>query len=307
MGIVVVVGSLNMDLIMTAERWPKAGETVIGKEFMQLPGGKGANQAVAAAAAGAAVKMIGRVGKDTFGPLLRENLIAHGVDASAVIEDAEENTGIALVGVDAAGENRIVVIAGANGRLSPADVEAAAADGVWSGARVCLLQLETPLETVIAAARAARRENALVILDPAPAVPLPAELLELVDLCLPNSHELATLTNRSVENVVEARLAASALLTQGVGSVVVKLGADGALLVDGNHFQHFPAHAVEVVDTTGAGDAFAGSVAAALAENKPLEAAIAMGNLAGALACTRKGAQSAVPLRSEIDRLLKQA
>jgi ribokinase len=299
---VTVVGSLNMDLVIRAPRIPQPGETIIGGELHTVPGGKGANQAVAAARLGARVSMVGRVGRDAFaGPLL-DNLTATGVDHTFVTGDAEAATGVALIVVDDAGQNSIVVASGANMRLSPADVEAAKA--AISAAQVVLLQLESPLETVTRAAEIARAHGVTVILNPAPARPLPAALLSLVDVLVPNESETALLSGVPVGNQAEAEAAAAALRTSGVGTLILTLGERGAMLAREGEAALFPAFDVTPVDTTAAGDAFVGGLAVALAEGKALAEAVRWGNAAGALATTKLGAQPSLPTRQALETLL---
>ena len=299
---VTVVGSLNMDLVVRAPRIPRPGETIIGGEFRTVPGGKGANQAVAAARLGAQVAMVGRVGGDAFGGLLLENLAAAGVDPAFVTRDPQAATGVALIEVDDAGQNSIVVVSGANMRLAPADVEAAAAAiGV---ADVLLLQLESPLETVTRAAQVAHARGVTVILNPAPARPVPAGLLGLVDVLIPNESETALLTGLPVGDQEEAQAAAAALRRMGVATVILTLGERGALLAYEGGAELFPAFDVTPVDTTAAGDAFVGGLAVALAEGRPLREAVRWGNAAGALATTRLGAQPSLPTRQALDDML---
>ncbi len=301
---VAVVGSLNMDLVARAPRIPQPGETIIGRDFHTLPGGKGANQAVAAARLGARVSMIGRVGRDAFaGPLL-DNLAAAGVGHSFVIQDPEAATGVALIAVDDAGQNSIVVVSGANMRLSPADVEAA--EGAIAAAGVLLLQLESPLDTVQRAAEVARAHRVTVILNPAPAYSLPATLLSLVDVLVPNESETALLTGMPVGNRAEAEAAATALRKSGMGIVILTLGERGALLARTGEFELFPAFKVTPVDTTAAGDAFMGGLAVAMAEGQSLAEAVRWGNAAGALATTQLGAQPSLPTRQALETLLAE-
>jgi len=299
---VTVVGSLNMDLVVRAPRIPRPGETIIGGEFRTVPGGKGANQAVAAARLGAQVTMVGRVGGDAFGGLLLDNLAAAGVDHTFVARDVEAATGVALIEVDDAGQNSIVVVSGANMRLAPADVEAAAATiGV---ADVLLLQLESPLETVTRAAQVAHAQGVTVILNPAPARPVPDGLLGLVDVLIPNESETALLTGLPVGDQEEAQAAATALHRTGVATVILTLGGQGALLAHEGGVELFPAFDVTPVDTTAAGDAFVGGLAVALAEGRPLQEAVRWGNAAGALATTRLGAQPSLPTRQALEKML---
>jgi ribokinase len=299
---VAVVGSLNMDLVARAARIPQPGETIIGGEFRSVPGGKGANQAVAAARLGAQVSMVGRVGRDAFaGPLL-DRLAADGIDHTFVIQDPDAATGVALIVVDDAGENSIVVASGANMRLSPADVDAA--ETAIAGADALLLQLESPLETVTRAAELAHAHGVKVILNPAPARSLPVELLALVEVLIPNESETALLTRMPVGDRTEAEAAAGTLRKMGVGTVILTLGERGALLAREGETVILPAFDVSPVDTTAAGDAFVGGFAVALAEGRTLTEAARWGNGAGALATTKLGAQPSLPTRQDLERLL---
>ena len=295
---IVVVGSSNTDLVVRVPRLPAAGETVLGGDLSTVAGGKGANQAVAAARLGARVSLVGRVGQDDVGTALLETLARDGVDAAAVRRDAAA-TGVALITVDAAGQNTIVVAAGANGQVSPADVDAAAP--LFANAAAVLLQLEIPLATVRHTLTVARQHAVPVVLNPAPAQPLPAALLAGVEVLIPNQTELAQLTGEA-----EIEAGARRLLAAGVRNIVVTLGADGVLglTAAGERFHH-PAQAVKVVDTTAAGDAFVGAFATALAEGRPLPEAAAWGNAAGALAVTRAGAQPSLPSRAEFLAFLR--
>lgn len=297
---IVVVGSLNMDFVARVERLPRAGETVLGGGFRMVPGGKGANQACAAGRLGGRVRMIGRVGPDLFGDELRSSLTASGVDVGGVSTTAETATGIALIAVDDRGENAIVVAPGANAALSESDVERALV-GMDRG--YLLLQLETPIETVTAAASIAHWHGVTVILDPAPARRLPRDLLASVDIMTPNESEALALLGRSGTDVAldEAPDVARSLLELGVGAIVVKLGANGAFLSDGSSAGHFRAPRVDAVDATAAGDAFNGALAVALAERKTIAEAIAFANAAAALSVTRAGAQTSLPRRADVD------
>ncbi|MCP4540954.1 MAG: ribokinase [Chloroflexi bacterium] len=301
---ITVVGSLNMDLVARSPRIPQPGETIIGSDFGTVPGGKGANQAVAAARLGAQVSMVGRVGNDTFaGPLL-ENLAAANVDHRFVIQDPEAATGVALIVVDDAGQNSIVVASGANMRLSPTDVDKV--EAVIANADVLLLQLETPLETVVRAAEVARAHKVTVVLNPAPARPLPVELLAMVDVLIPNESETALLTGLPIGNQAEVEVAALALRESGVGIVILTLGKRGALLTQEQEITHIPAFDVTPIDTTAAGDAFVSGFAVALAEGQTLTEAVRWGNAAGGLATTKMGAQPSLPTRQDLERLLNE-
>ena len=304
---VVVVGSNNMDLVARSARIPHAGETVIGGDFRTVPGGKGANQAVAAARMGAQVRMLGRVGVDSFGNQLLDNLSGSGVDIASIARDAQAASGIALIMVDDAGMNSILVAPGANMLLSPADMDAA--EAVIASAQVMLLQLEIPLATVVRAVQIGHAHGVKVVLNPAPAPAppgrLPAELTRLVDVLVPNEFEAALLTGLPVESDQQIRTAASALRASGAAQVIITLGGRGALLATADGFQHFPAFPVKPVDTTAAGDAFVGSLGAALAEGRPIAEAMRWGSAAGALSTTKKGAQPSLPQRGEVEELLK--
>jgi len=304
MSALTVVGSLNMDLVTRSPRIPQPGETIIGSNFHIVPGGKGANQAVAAARLGARTSMVGRVGCDVFAEELLGNLAAAGVDHRFVLQDSDAPTGVALIVVDGVGQNSIVVASGANMRLSPADVDGA--EAAIAGADVVLLQLECALETVTRAAEMARAHGATVILNPAPARPLPTELLALVDVLVPNESETALLTGRAVGDQAEAEDAAVALLDLGVGNVILTLGERGALLARRGKTELFPAFDVCPVDTTGAGDAFVAGFAVAVGEGKTLAEAVRWGNAAGALATTRLGAQSSLPSRQAVEDMLAE-
>jgi len=300
---ILVIGSLNMDLVAFAPRIPVAGETLTGHTFLSVPGGKGANQAYAAARLGADVAMLGRVGGDDLGRQLRENLTSAGCDVSGVLVTADSTTGIALIFVADSGQNSIVIVAGANGRLSPEDVATSASR--FDGAAYVLLQLESPLATVTAAARAARRAGARVILDPAPAPssPLSAELLANVDILTPNETEAAILAGVSPRrlNPQEAFDVAWRLRASGPSAVIVKLGEQGVALVTSEGSQVLPAPKVNAVDTTAAGDVFNAGLAVALTEGADIATACRFANRAAALSVTRRGAQAAAPSRAELD------
>ncbi len=303
---IVIVGSLNLDFIVRVARAPQRGETIPGSQFMTLPGGKGANQACAVgrlAQPNTAV-MIGSIGQDVYGQQLLESLRACGVDNHYVRGTLEAATGIALILVEASGQNQIVVVPGANDCLRPSDViEALAAVG---GSHL-LLQLETPLETVTAAAAHARDLGMTVILDPAPAREAPAELLRNVDILTPNESEALALVGAAAGDhiaLADAPDVARKLLALGPRQVILKLGGQGAFLADGERERHFPARPVEAKDTTAAGDCFNGALATALAEGATLDAAIAFANVAASIAITRIGAQASLPTRAEVEQAL---
>ena len=299
---ITVAGSLNMDFVVQVERLPQPGETVLGGGFVTLPGGKGANQACAAGRLGGRVRMLGRVGDDVFGRELVESLGRAGVDTKGVRVSEATPTGVALIFVEAGGQNQIVVASGANGLLAPEDVAAELdkAEGLL------LLQLETPLETIERAAELASRRGVTVILDPAPARPLPDALLARVSVLTPNESEALVLLGRrgSSLSLAEAPEVARALVKRGPKAVILKLGANGAYLVDASGGRHFPGFEVTAVDTTAAGDTFAGALGVALAEGWPLEQAIPFANAAAALSVTRLGAQASMPERRDVEALL---
>ncbi len=305
---IVVVGSLNMDFVVSVKQLAAPGETVLGRNFQMFPGGKGANQACASAKLGGnsvGVKMIGRVGYDIFADHLKASLSAAGVDVSAVHATRAQATGVAFIWVDAAGQNSIVVASGANGELAAADVEAMRP--VFRGARYALFQLETPRGTVEAALKLAHEEGLETILDPAPSQPLPAGLLAQVDILTPNETEALKLLGRPMARVSpgEAKMLATGLQQMGPKAVIVKLGDQGCLAYDGVRHRHSPSFAVEVADTTAAGDTFNAGLAVALAERAPLERALRFANAAAAISVTRCGAQASAPSRREVDALFQ--
>ncbi len=301
---ILTLGSLNMDLITRTPRLPAPGETILGTAFSTAPGGKGANQAIAAAKLGAPVKMIGRVGADDFGKMLRHNLNAAGVDTQYLITDAKTATGIASIWVDDAGQNSIIVAPGANARVNRADVDAAAA--AFRDARVIVAQLEIPLDTVEYAFQLARKHNRLTILNPAPAQPLTRDLLALADLLIPNETEATLLTGIQTVDFESAQNAARVLRESGARRVLITLGAQGAVWVDDDApAQSIAPFPVRVVDTTAAGDAFVGALAASLARDNDWTTSLRQASAAGALATTKLGAQPALPTRAELDAFLQ--
>ena len=300
---IAVFGSINMDLVVRAPRLPVAGETLTGRSFFTAPGGKGANQAVAAARLGSQVFMVGRVGADVFGSALLESLKQNGVDTAGVAEETQASSGVAVIAVDDHAENSIIVVPGANGTVSEADV--ARLESILPQVDVLLLQLEIPMEAVLAAARLASHHNVTVILDPAPAQPLPSELYGFVDIITPNETEAEALAGFPVRDAEDAAKAAALFRTRGTAEAIIKMGAKGAYWSAGEVSRFFPAYRVEAVDTVAAGDAFNGGLAVALAEGLPMPEAVHWGMAAGALSTTKPGAQPSMPDRAAVERLMQ--
>jgi len=296
---VVVVGSLNMDLIVRMPRFPVAGETLAGHGFATAAGGKGANQAVAAARLGTRVAMVGCVGDDANGAALRAGLLAEGIDCSGVGTVPEVATGIATILVDDAGQNAIVIAAGSNAEMTAERL--ADHDGLLAAADIVIAQLEVPMVTVEATLLRAHALGRTVILNPAPAVgPLPESWYSLIDYLIPNESEAALLTGIAVDSPQSALQAAEKLLASGARRVLITLGSQGVFYADSERHLHLPVEPVVAVDTTAAGDTFVGGFAAGLAEGLPLESAIRLGQQAAALAVTRPGAQPSIPYRHEL-------
>jgi ribokinase len=304
-GGVVVVGSLSMDLSVKTAVLPAPGETVMGESFTMVPGGKGNNQAVACARQEVATAIIGRVGADAFGDAVRARLVAEGVDVSQLTTDEALPTGVAHITLDASGQNSIIVVPEANRSLTAAHV--LAASGLIERAAVLLVQLEVPLEAVRAALHSARGAGTITVLNPAPApaaLGADEELFSMADICVPNELEAATLTGRRVADLRGAVAAAGELIGRGCGSVVVTLGARGAVYADGERLLEIPPLTVPVVDTVAAGDAFCGALAAALAKGETVTTGLSRAAAAGALAVGALGATSSLPNRAAVDALL---
>ena len=293
-----VLGSLNMDLVVRTPHLPRVGETVPGGTFATFPGGKGANQAVAAARLGARVTMIGRVGDDPFGRQLVENLTHERIDAVRVRAVSGAATGVALIQVDAEGNNTIVVASGANMQMRAADADEARE--AIAASRVLLLQLEIPIDAVLHAAQIAKAAGALVCLDPAPARPLPDALYGLIDVIEPNEVEVEALTGVEVRSVADAERAAESLRERGPRLAVVKMGDRGAFYLGDDGRGHVPAVRVNAVDTTAAGDVFAAALGVALGEGGSSADAMAFATRAAALKVTRMGAQPGMPVRADV-------
>jgi ribokinase len=316
---VLVIGSLNADLVVRAPHFPLPGETISGDDLQIIPGGKGANQAVAAARQGTSVAMLGCVGKDSFGPFLIESLKSNNVDTSHLRVD-ESATGTAIIVVDSNGQNSIVLSAGANGKVSALDINALKLE-----AKLLLLQLEIPLETVIHAAKWGKQKAMTVILNPAPARALPDELIANADYIIPNETELNLLTGVPVTDDVSAEKAAKVLLSRGAKNVIVTLGEKGALVVSSKQVTHVDAYKIDVVDTTAAGDAFIGGFASYLIKTLESDSklsdvhqhpqgtraaslqiinAVKYANACGALAATKFGAQPSLPTKEDVEQFI---
>ncbi|NOZ21563.1 MAG: ribokinase [Planctomycetes bacterium] len=299
---ILVVGSLNMDLVVRAEHIPGPGQTLIGHDFQTVPGGKGANQAVAAARLGAKTYMVGRVGGDSFGSALVEALEESRVTTDYLEIDEMEANGVALILVDDQGENSIVVAPGANGKVTPHDVRSA--EAAWAEASHVVLQLEIPLDAVECTLDTAREKGVTSVLDAGPAMKVPMELLRKADILSPNESETEALIGRRVTDLDSARDAAKCFLDNGIGTVVLKLGDEGCLVATASDMTHVPAHKVKAVDTTAAGDAFTAALAVSLAEGKFLLDAAHYAAAVGAIAVTCFGAQPSLPTREVVERFI---
>jgi ribokinase len=299
---ILVVGSANVDIVVTTSRLPTPGETVTGGTLLVNDGGKGANQAVAACRLGAQVRFIGCVGDDTFGTAMCQRLAAQGLGIAGLSVVPGASTGTGMIMVDAAGRNQIAVASEANQLLTTELVAQRLEDFTWAQMVIC--QLENPLETVLWTLQTARQHGVITILNPAPAQPVPAAIWPLVDYLTPNEVEAAQLTSLPLTTVAEAAAVAQALLARGPRVVIITLGERGAYVCSPTEQQQVPAFPVSAVDTTAAGDAFNGALAVALAEGCPLTRAVRFANAAAALTCTRSGAQNALPARAAVDSLL---
>jgi ribokinase len=302
---IVIVGSSGTDMIIKLERIPRPGETLLGGEFHITGGGKGANQAVSAARAGGNVVFVARLGQDEFGEQALAAFVKERINVDHIYRDRKLATGVALIFVDKHGENSIGVAPGANGRLSTADLKRAR--NIFTAASVMVAQLEIPLDTVQTAALLAAKSGVRVILNPAPARALPDALLRQVSILTPNETEAELLTGIKVDSDSAAATAASVLRARGVQTVILTLGARGALIATSDSAQIVSGFKVKAVDTTGAGDVFNGALAVALAEDQALQAAVRFANAAAAISVTRLGAQPSAPSRREIEKLLKTA
>jgi ribokinase len=301
---VVVLGGINMDLIALTQHMPRPGETVTGDLFYTTPGGKGGNQAVAAARMGAHVHMIGRVGTDTFGPALIDDMRRDGIDVSGIASDPEAASGIAMIMLDGQRQNYITQVRGANLRCDDTQVDAARA--ALQGADALMLQLELPFDVTLQVARSARAAGVTVLWDPAPPHPDMERALGAVDVITPNQNEAEFLTGVAVVDAGSAARAAQALLDKGIPTVVIKMGEMGAFYATSEESGFVPGFEIEPVDSVAAGDAFGGALAVSMAEGLALPEAVKRGCAAGALACTKQGAQAAMPMRDEVEALLAE-
>lgn len=296
---ITVVGSLNMDLVINAKKIPRPGETVMGKSFKQIPGGKGGNQADAAAKLGALVCMIGCVGDDAMGALLKSSLKADGVNVDSVLVKAEAATGVAAIIVEDSGDNAITVAPGANYALTVEDIEGQRA--VIEKSAILLLQLETTMETVKASLKIAKSAGTITILNPAPAAELDAEILSYIDILTPNETELEFLTGQKTETLAHIESAGKFLLKQGVKELVVTLGKNGCMHITKDGAKHYMAYKVKAVDTTAAGDSFTAALAVSLSAGQTMEDAIKFAGKVGAMTVTKEGAQTSLPLQKEVE------
>jgi ribokinase len=295
---IIIVGSMNMDMMVKTEHIPRPGETIMGTDFLMNPGGKGANQAVAVARLSGNAKFIGKIGNDLFGRQASQLFREEGIDTSGLTSDANQPSGIALITVDKDGENSIVVAPGANSSLNLADVETHIYN--TSQASVMLIQLEIPINTVKHAIKVAKQSNIKVILNPAPAQHLEDELLKMVDIITPNETEAEFLTGINVFDIESAKYAAQNISSKGIGSVIITLGQKGALVYENEIFHHITAPVVLAVDTTAAGDVFNGALAVGITEGKTVLQAVEFACRAAAISVTRLGAQSSIPYRNEL-------
>ncbi|HBE77047.1 MAG TPA: ribokinase [Firmicutes bacterium] len=293
-----VVGSINMDLVVTTDRFPQPGETLNGKEFHTYPGGKGANQAVAAGRLQADVRMVGKVGDDMYGQQSIANLRENGVKSDGVFVDSGVSTGIAVIEVDGMGENHIVIVPGANGRVDSQFIDGQL-DSLLEN-DIFLFQLEIPLETVFYAMKKLKEHGKTIILDPAPARILPVEIFKYIDYITPNEMEMAIVSGRKIGTLTDIKEAAALLQQKGVGTIIVKAGKDGAYIISDKDVIHCPGSTVKAVDTTGAGDSFNAGLAVSLARENGLKESVRFANAVGALSTMAKGAQNAMPTLEQV-------
>jgi ribokinase len=298
---VLVVGSSNLDLVVSTQRFPRTGETIFGNKFEMFPGGKGANQAVCASRLGCKTTFIGKMGNDEFKEKLSQIMVESEVDITNLFIDEKEHTGTALITVDGNGQNQIIVISGSNMKLSPEDIESKSL--LFNDASVVLTQLEIPIETVLRVAQLAKENDALFILNPAPAVQLPARIFPLIDFITPNESELELISGVRITDDDSVEKAGKTLIEKGVKNVIVTLGERGSVLINSSCKKQFGVDKVKVVDSTAAGDAFNGALATSLADNHSIEEAIEFASKIASITVTRMGAQSSMPYLNEIKDL----
>ena len=296
---VIVVGSLNMDLVIRAPKIPRPGETVLGSDFRQVPGGKGANQADAAAKLGAETAILGAVGRDSMGSTLVQALKMDGVKVDMVLEKEDLPTGVAAIVVEDSGNNAITVAPGANSGLTPHDISSM--EGIFKGATVMLVQLETPLDTVKRALQLARENNVKTILNPAPAMKLDDEIFSLVDIMTPNETELEILSGMDTSDLDKVERAGQYLLKKGVSRLIVTLGSQGSMDIVQDSATTYPAYKVKAVDTTAAGDSFNAALAVSIANGESMEDSIRFATKVGAMTVTKHGAQTSLPLVGQVE------
>lgn len=297
---IMVIGSANMDLIIQVEHIPVPGETILGGEFLTASGGKGANQAVAAARLGGDTSFVACIGEDSFGEQLISNYCKDNINIKH-IKRSTKPSGVAMIYVAKNGENSISVAPGANALLTPQDLDKLTAQ--FAHSQIVLTQLETPIETIMRAGELAKNNQCLFVLNPAPAQSLPDTLYPLIDIITPNETEAALLTGIEVTDESSALTAAKVLFNRGVSNVIITMGAKGAFFYDGNISTLIPTHKVAAIDTTAAGDTFNGALVSALAQNNTLLDAIAFANKAAALSVTKLGAQTSIPYLDEVNHL----
>ena len=295
---IIIIGSSNTDMVIKADKFPLPGETILGGKFFMFPGGKGANQAVAASRLGGNVTFITKIGNDVFGKQALQQFRKEGIQTDFIIADADHPSGVALITVDAKGENSIVVAQGANGELSIADLAKAKIEIEQHD--ILLMQLEIPLPTVVYAAEIAFQRGKKVILNPAPAMPLPVELFKTLFVITPNESEAETLSGIEITDDNSIEKAAQKIKVKGVKNVIITLGSRGAYLLTEETDQFISAPMVKAIDTTAAGDVFNGALAVAVAEGKSLSDSIAFASQAASISVTKMGAQASAPYRNEI-------
>ena len=299
---VIIFGSINMDLVVRAPHFPQPGESEIGSTFFTAPGGKGSNQAVACAKLGVPTKMIGRIGNDVFADYLVHSLQVNGVDTSCISSDPSQPSGTALITLNDEGENAIVYVPGANSRVG--NEELSHLEKEITKAKLLLLQLEIPMSVTLEAARIARQHNVPILLDPAPAQPIPSELYRMIEIITPNETEAAYLAGFPIHDIHDAEQAVDLFHNRGCHQVIIKMGGKGAFYSNGERQVFLPAYQVQAIDTVAAGDAFNGALAAALYQDIPLQEALNWGMAAGALSATKTGAQPSLPTLAELRKFL---